>query len=326
MAAVPEPVQSCLFDSGIDVTRLKDAREKLMQARKAPNTERAYAHSWQQFERWCKEAGRPAMPATSETVSLFVAWCLEQSYRLYTIRLRLTAIAAMHKQARHASPVSPEVRQLVQAAARLKAEEPGGKTALTPQQLRRICDRLDPAVPRDVRDRAILLLGFASGWRRSELAALRLADIRFEPKKGLVLKLRRSKTDQEGRGRTVGIHFGKRKETCPVRSLEAWLQVRGEWRGPLFTRLTKSGDVMHVGLAGESFLDIVKRCLELIGVDPTDYGAHSLRSGMITASAEAGADAAAIMSRTGHRSLQTLIGYIRPAQAFHSNPLANVSL
>jgi integrase len=324
MAATPELVQGWLFDSGIDVTRLKDAKEKLMQARKAPNTERAYAHSWQQFEKWCREAGRQALPATPETVSLFVAWCLEQDYRLHTIRLRLTAMAALHRGAGYDSPVTAEVRKLLNAAARLKSEEPGGKAALTPAQLRRMCDRLQSDIPRDVRDRAILLLGFASGWRRSELAALRLADVRIEPQKGLVLRLRRSKTDQEGRGRTVGIHFGKRPQTCPVRALEAWLQVRGDWRGPLFTRLTKSGGVLHAGLSGEAILDVVKRCLQLIGVDPADYGAHSLRSGMITASAEAGADASAIMGRTGHRSLQTLIGYIRPAQAFSQNPLANV--
>src|SRR4051812_29203076 len=206
MAATPELVQSRLFDSGIDVTRLKDAREKLMQAQRAPNTERAYAHSWQQFEKWCREAGRQALPATPETVSLFVAWCLEQDYRLHTIRLRLTAMAALHRGAGYDSPVTAEVRKLLNAAARLKSEEPGGKAALTPAQLRRMCDRLQPDVPRDVRDRAILLLGFASGWRRSELAALRLADVRIEPQKGLVLRLRRSKTDQEGRGRTVGIH------------------------------------------------------------------------------------------------------------------------
>jgi integrase len=142
----------------------------------------------------------------------------------------------------------------------------------------------------------------------------------------LVLRLRKSKTDQLGKGRVTGIHYGKREETCPVRALEAWLKVRGEWRGPLFTRINKSGEVLHAGLAGESILDVVKRCLSLIGVDPSAYGAHSLRAGMITAAAESGADAAAIMGRTGHKSLQTVIGYIRPAQAFHSNPLANVGL
>ena len=326
MAATPELVQGWLFDPGINVAHLKNVQGRLMQAQKAPNTERAYSHSWSQFERWCSEAGRRALPALPETVSLFVAWCLEQSYRLHTIRLRLTSIAVIHTQAGHESPVTTEVRKLLQAAARQKNEEPGGKAALTPQQLRRICDRLDPSVPRDVRDRAMLLLGFHSGWRRSELASLRIADIKLEDGKGLILRLRRSKTDQMGRGRTVGIHYGKRKETCPVRAYEAWLQVRGEWKGSVFTRLTKSGGVLQAGLSGEAILDVVKRCLSLIGVDPADYGAHSLRAGMMTASAESGADALSIMQRTGHRSLQTVIGYIRPAQAFHHNPLENVSL
>ena len=326
MAAAPELTQGWLFDPGIDVTRLKDARERLMQAQKAPNTERAYAHSWSQFERWCGEAGQRALPASPETVSLFVAWCLEQSYRLHTIRLRLTSIAVIHVQAGHESPVTGPVRKLLQAAARQKGEEPGGKAALTPAQIRRMCDRLQPDVPRDVRDRAILLLGFHSGWRRSELALLRLADVKLEEGKGLVLRLRKSKTDQLGKGRLTGIHYGKRAQTCPVRAYESWLKIRGEWRGPLFCRLTKSGRVLEAGLSGETILDVVKRCLELIGVDSSAYGAHSLRAGMITAAAQSGADASAIMGRTGHRSLQTMVGYIRSAQVFDRNPLANVSL
>ncbi len=324
MSAAVEPVQGWLFDPGIDMARLRHVQGRLMQAKRSHNTERAYAHSWSQFERWCSRAGRRALPATAETVSLFVAWCLEEGYRLKTIRLRLAAIAFQHAHKGHDSPVNEEVRKLLQAAAREKTEEPAGKSALTPAQIRRICDRLQADVPRDVRDRAILLLGFASGWRRSELAALRLADVKLEPRKGLVLRLRRSKTDQLGQGRVVGIHYGKRKDTCPVRAYEAWLQVRGEWRGPLFTRVNKAGEVLRDGLSGESILDIVKRCLALIGVDPASYGAHSLRAGMITAAAESGADASAIMGRTGQRSLQTLMGYIRPAQAFSANPLANV--
>ncbi len=328
MAATPELVQGWLFDPGIDVSRLRDVREKLMQAQKAPNTERAYAHSWSQFERWCGEAGRRALPASAETVSLFVAWCLEpkQDYRLHTIRSRLTAIAAVHVQSGHDSPVTEQVRKLLNAAARQRAEEPGGKAALTPAQIRRICDRLETNVPRDVRDRAIILLGFHSGWRRSELASLRMADVKLEDGKGLLLRLRKSKTDQLGKGRVAGIHYGKRKETCPVRAYESWLQVRGEWKGPLFCRLTKSGGVLQAGLSGEAILDVVKRCLELIGVDSSAYGAHSLRAGMITAAAQSGADASAIMGRTGHRSLQTMVGYIRSAQVFDQNPLANVTL
>jgi site-specific recombinase XerD len=324
MASASEPSQGWLFDPGIDVARLRHVQGRLMQAKRSHNTERAYAHSWSQFERWCGKAGRRALPASAETVSLFVAWCLEEGYRLKTIRLRLAAVASRHSQEGHDSPVTGEVRKLLQAAAREKTEEPAGKSALTPDQVRRICDRLEDRVPRDVRDRAIILLGFASGWRRSELAALRLADVKLEPRKGLIVRLRRSKTDQLGQGRVVGIHYGKRKETCPVRAYEAWLKVRGEWRGPLFTRINKAGEVLRDGLSGESILDIVKRCLERIGVDSASYGAHSLRSGMITAAAESGADASAIMGRSGHRSLSTVISYIRPAQVFSQNPLANV--
>jgi integrase len=171
------------------------------------------------------------------------------------------------------------------------------------KQLRTICQTFGER-PIDARDRAILLVGFASGWRRHEIASLCVADIGFV-EEGVTLRLRRSKTDQEGRGRIVGIHFGEGLETCPVRALEAWMRVRGEAPGALFLRADPRGRITFHRIRPHTVASIVKRALERIGVDPARYAAHSLRAGFVTAAAARGASELSIMQRTGQRSIAT---------------------
>jgi len=167
-----------------------------------------------------------------------------------------------------------------------------------------------------VRDRALLTLGFAAALRRSELVGLDVVDVRFVPK-GLLVRIRRGKTDQEGHGRDVGVFRGRRATTCPVRALRAWLFVRGREAGPLFP-----GRRPGSRLTGACVNQVVKRGCVLAGLDPRGYGAHSLRAGFVTAAAEAGMPETLIMQRTGHRSVQTVAKYVRPASAFSVDVLA----
>jgi integrase len=169
------------------------------------------------------------------------------------------------------------------------------------------------------------VLTFASGWRRSEIASLKLSDVAFVPK-GLTLWLGSSKTDQTGQGRLVGIEAGVKPLTCPVRALRAWLKLRGEWEGSLFVAVAGCGAVTREPISprGEVLHQALKDSLERIGEDPATFGAHSLRAGMITEAAKHGASEAAIKLRTGHKSSLTLQRYIRPASAFDLNPLKAV--
>ncbi len=301
-----------------------------MSSAKAPNTFKAYRHSWKVFSQWCAEAGQSAHPATPDTVGLFITWAAkERKYRLETIRLTISAIKYHHQKAGLVSPIDEEVKELLASVARELREEPAGKAHLTVPQLRKICRALRDDEPLEARDRAMILVGYASGWRRSELAALELDHVRFE-KHGVRLWLGFSKTDQMGRGRDTCIPYGKTPYTCPVRALETWLKLRGSWRGPVFVRFAGGGSrgpgkMTREALSAQSVCFALKRALERVGEDAEPYGAHSLRSGMITTAAENGVPLRAIMDRSGHKSIETVMRYVRSSpDAFGADPLRGV--
>jgi integrase len=322
--------QHVLLASGkTDLAELRKSKEDLMVAAKAPNTLKAYFHSWKVFSAWCSATEHTALPASSETVGLFLTWA-SQTYKHQTIVLSLSAINHFHRAEGLASPVDEEVKKLMSGIARRKARtqaraERAGKQRVTPDQLRRICRTLDDTGdPVKTRDRAIILLAFASAWRRSEISALTLENVIFE-KQGIRLWLPFSKTDQEGEGREALIPYGGCEHTCPVRALQRWIEVRGQWRGPLFVRCNVWSGVLQEPLSGQGICGAVKRALARIGENPKDYGAHSLRSGMITAASEAGASIRSIMDRSGHRSIQIVMRYVKSSgRGFADNPLVGV--
>jgi integrase len=174
------------------------------------------------------------------------------------------------------------------------------------------------------RDRALLLLGFASSLRRSELAALQLADV-DEVAQGLVIRLGRSKTDQAGVGREIGVHRGARGVSCPARALRLWLCDRGDWPGPLFCFVDrKTGAIARRPMSGESIALAVKAACARVGLDVAKYSGHSLRAGCATACSANHADALAIMQRTGHKSVEMVGRYVRHGSLFAVDPLAGV--
>jgi len=319
--------QLWLFDPGIDLTFAREAVEDLMSATQAENTKKAYAHSWSVFSSWCVDAGRDALPANPETLRLFIGWCLrEKAYRLETVRTHLSGVKNYHLRRRFPSPVDDSVRALIRSAARRLREKPGGKAALTPECLRKICEAMvQDGSAIAVRDRALLLLAFAGAFRRSELSGLQFRDIRIG-RRGVEVLLWATKTDQEGLGCPVGIAHGEREATCPVRALRAWLRLRGEGDGPLFRRVYASGRVADDGgLSGEGVNEAVKRWLAVVGVDARDLSAHSCRIGFVTAAGDAGTSHLAIMRTTRHRNIKTVLRYLRPVEAFGAaNPLAGV--
>jgi len=293
-----------------------------MQHRLSAATYETYDWCWRRFTRWSAEMGRAALPANVETVKLFVAWSVQNGWRLATVRLCLASIRYQYRQANLTPPIDESVQQLMRSAARALKERSRAKLALTPQQLRRVIKNQNEATVIGMRNRAMLLLTFALGWRRSEVAGLELADVRFV-EMAVIVRLGASKTDQEGKGREVRIPMGSRKLTCPIRALQAWLQIRGKWQGPLFCVCTAK-KVRRAPIDGEVVCYVLKKALERIGENPAPYGAHSLRAGMVTAATENGATESSIMHRTGWRSHRTLQRYVRPAKPFRLDPLAGV--
>jgi integrase len=176
-----------------------------------------------------------------------------------------------------------------------------------------------------LRDRALILLGFAGAFRRSELVGLTVDDCAFG-KDGLTVTLRRSKTDQAGAGRKIGIPYGSNPETCPVRTMQAWIEQAalsavgpGVSTGPLFRSINRHGQVQPGGLSGIDVARVVKKLAQRAGLDAAKYAGHSLRAGHATSAAIAGASERSIMNQTGHRSVQMVRRYIRDGSLFREN-------
>ncbi len=289
---------------------------KLATESRADATKRAYSADWMRFEQWCRAQRRKALPASEETLILYVVAALER-YRVATIDRQVAAVVDAHVSRGLPSPAGRDLRDVMSGARRQPGAGSRPKAAITPDHLRAMCAALRRSgASLWVRDRAILTLGFAAALRRSELAALDVGDVRFV-RQGMTVTVRRSKTDQEGEGRVVGVFFGRRALTCPVRAVRAWLRERGGAPGPLFPGAGASGHITP-----ERVYQVVLRAVEMIGLERGLYGAHSLRAGFVTAAAEAGVPETVIMQRTGHRSVQTVARYVRPASVFSVDALA----
>ena len=183
-----------------------------------------------------------------------------------------------------------------------------------------------PATSRGIcRDRALLLVGFSGGFRRSELVALDVADV-TDTEDGLKILIRRSKSDQEGQGRKVGIPYGSNPETCPVRTVQAWIEQAKISDGLLFRSVNRHGQVQASGLCGSDVARIVKKLAVRARLDPGKYAGHSLRAGHATAAAIAGASERSIMNQTGHRSVQMVRRYIRDGNLFRENSAGMLGL
>lgn len=300
-----------------EVTRLHAARSKLTHALLSQNTISGYRYDWAMFNKWCSSMQRRALPATTETVSLYLTWLLEQGKKITTARRRNCAIAHEHRARGLLNPITTDIQELLSGAQRLRQEKPRQMKPLSLEQLRRISNALlEEGTAAALRNRALMVFGFATALRRSSLAELQIGDVEFGDH-GLVVSVRREKQDQEGRGRLIGVPPGKHPLTCPVRTLQGWLKVRGALPGPLFWRLNP-GD-LGKPLNGDAVCRIVKKCVARIGLDPSNYGGHSLRAGFITEAGEAGVGEFVIASQTGHRSMDVLRRYFRRQSLWKAN-------
>jgi integrase len=226
-----------------------DARD-FVAASRAENTTRVYRTGWAQFAAWCDEHGVTPLPASAETVACYVA-DLAKVAKPTTIDLRLAAISAAHRAAGYDSPTKEEAVRLVRRGVRRTLGTAQRQVhPVTVPDLRTMLERLGSDLA-GCRDRALLLLGFAGALRRSELVGLDVTDI-SEGADGLTVRLRRSKTDQEGAGRTLGIPFGSNPATCPVRAWRAWLEVSGVTEGPAFRPVDRRGRIGTTRLSAQA--------------------------------------------------------------------------
>lgn len=302
-----------------------DAVERYAAASRAESTARAYKTDWQHFTAWCDGQHTPPLPALPATVAAYVADLAEQGKKPATIARRLASISQAHQLAGYDSPSRTEqVRTVMKGIRRTLGTAQRQAAPATTHVIKAMVDTL-PGTMSGRRDRALILLGFAGAFRRSELVSGGVDDVVFTPE-GLVFTLRRSKTDQEGAGVKKGIPYGSRPETCPVRALRSWLDGAGILSGPIFRAVDRWGRVSERALTDRSVADIVKRCAAAAGFKADDFSGHSLRAGLATSAAAAGANDRSIMQQTGHKSERVLRRYIRDGSLFRDNAAGKVGL
>jgi site-specific recombinase XerD len=298
------------------------------EASSADSTRRAYAADWRDFAAFCDRHGFDALPTAPQVVALYVAQ-LATTHRVGTIRRRLVAITRAHGLAGHPNPAADaHVRAVVQGVARTHGTAPRRKDALTVERLKEVLWQLGDDL-KGARDRALLLLTFAGGFRRSEIAALDRDDLRFEPR-GLVVTLKRSKTDQLGAGREVPIPYLRTAALCPARAVQAWIDAAVIVGGPLFRtfslphgRRARSARLTEQRIDGRDVARLVQRVARRAGIDG-DFAAHSLRAGFVTSGAARGVPEASLQAVTGHRSTAILRGYVRRATLFDDAALPRI--
>ena len=280
-----------------------------VKASKAHNTQRAYRAAWAEFAAFCDKSGLCALPATPQAVIAFVTALAEKGIRPATIQVKLAGISFAHRTAHQNDPTDFEDVKIVMAGIRRELGTAPAKKA--PATFEDVCKMVD-CLPDDlggVRDRAMLLVGFAGAFRRSELVALDVADIHFNGAT-MTATLRRSKTDQDGAGlqKTIPYLTGKYD---PASALREWLKASGITSGPIFRKVDRWGCVGSERLTDRVVALVVKLAAEAAGLEPSQFAGHSLRAGFITSSALAGTPEWAIMEQSGHKSERVLRGYIR---------------
>ena len=288
----------------------------------AGNTMRAYKADWRNYSEWCAKHELEALPAEPTTVALYLTALAESGRKASTISRKLSTIKTAHRRAGVASPTDSEVVHATWKGIRRGiGTARQGAAPIMPDQLRLMLQVM-PETLAGVRDRAILLLGFAGALRRSELVGLEVEDLE-ETTNGLIVTIRRSKTDQEGEGQKVGIPYGRRG-TCPVQAVADWMSAAGISEGPVFFSIDRWGNLSGSRLSPQGASAVVKRAVKRAGLDPSKYSGHSLRAGLATSAALQGVSERVIAKTTRHKSIAVLRGYIRDGELFRENAAAAV--
>jgi integrase len=213
---------------------------------------------------------------------------------------------------------------------RTHGRPPRKKRGLKTEDLKRLLKKLRPGLT-GIRDKALLLTGFAGALRREELAALSLNDVgeirlEFVPADGMLIHVGRAKGDQEGRGSVLAVPYGRSAATCPVSAVRAWLEAAGIAGGPVFREVDRHGRIGDVAIGGKAVARIVKTCCARAGLPPADFAGHSLRRGMITSAHRGGTALPELKQHSRHKRVETVLGYIEDADRFASSAAGRAGL
>ncbi len=292
---------------------------------KSDNTIDAYKSDWSDFCSWCDYHKVPSFPASPETIVNYIN-DLADNAKANTVARRISALSENFDAAglRENPCRFPIVKSALRGIKRMKGTRQQGKMPILFDDLKEMLSLLEGDELQQARDKAILLLGFYGAMRRSELANLEMADLQFT-RLGLIITLRKSKTDQLGHGQMVAIPAVKDNDLCAVQALKNWLKLSGITTGPVFRGFTRNHCIRKSKISDKTIALIVKRYASLMGMDPSEYGAHSLRHGFATSAAQHHVEERQIMRQTRHKSQAIVRRYIDEADRLIDNPVFKIT-
>ncbi|MAV56777.1 MAG: integrase [Candidatus Pelagibacter sp.] len=298
-----------------DVKSLEIETLKNLKNSKANNTLRAYKADFRDFALFCQQNGFSSMPTDPKVLTLYLTQ-LSKSSKYSTLKRRLASISVIHKLNSHYLDTKhPVITENLLGIKRIKGTYQRAKKPILINDLKKIIEVInkDKNKKNILKNKALLLIGFAGGFRRSELVEIQYEDLEFVPE-GVKIFVKKSKTDQSGEGMTKGIPYFSNPDYCPVVSLKKWIE-EGD---------VKSDKIFD--MSDRNVALIIKRYARVAGLDENKYSGHSLRSGFATSTAEQGAEERSIMAMTGHKTTQMVRRYIKEANLFKNNALNKIKI
>tara|TARA_B100001123_G_scaffold409501_1_gene503670 strand:+ start:257 stop:1171 length:915 start_codon:yes stop_codon:yes gene_type:complete len=304
-----------MTDLVTDVKSLELETLQNLRSSKALNTLRAYKADFKDFKAFCIKNGFKSMPSEAKIISLYLTY-LSKSCKFSTLKRRLASISVIHKLSGHYIDTKhPIITENLMGIKRVMGSYQRAKKPILVNDLKLIVNEIDKDnnEKNKLKKKALILIGFSGGFRRSELVSILYEDLDFVTE-GVKIFVRRSKTDQSGEGMIKAIPYFTNSNYCPVISLKNWLE----------TSKIKSGKIFAISDKNVSL--IIKKYAALSGLDANKYSGHSLRSGFATSTAELGAEERSIMAMTGHKTTQMVRRYIQDANLFKNNALNKIKV
>ena len=299
-----------------DIKSLELETLKNLKNSKAANTLRAYRADFKDFSAFCAKNGLNSMPTEPKILALYLTH-LSATSKFSTLKRRIATISVIHKMKGHYLDTKhPVIMENLHGIKRVKGSNQKAKKPILISDLKLIINAIgqtNQSEKKKNRDKALILVGFSGGFRRSELVDINYDDLEFVDE-GVKIFIKRSKTDQSGEGMTKAIPYFDNKLFCPVTNLKNWIDYSEINSGKIFD------------ISDKSVALIIKKYTSLSGLDPSRYGGHSLRSGFATSTAESGAEERNIMAMTGHKTTQMVRRYIQEANLFKNNALNKIKL
>ena len=309
------------------ITDLKALQEETLlnlQNSKANNTVRAYKSDFNDFGIFCAQNGFKSLPSDPKIVSLYLTYLSTKNAKMSTLKRRLVSIGVIHKLKGHYLDTKhPAIIENIMGIKRRKGSLQKAKKPILINSLKKIINVIDQEKKEEIkklRDRSIILIGFSGGFRRNEIVSIDCDDLDFVPE-GLKISIRRSKTDQFGEGFTKALPYFDNSQYCPVVSLKKLLDLSKINTGPVFRRFIKGSKLSENRLTDQTVALLIKKYINLAGIDSRNYSGHSLRSGFATSAADSGVEERNIMAMTGHKSAEMVRRYIKDANLFKNNAL-----